>query len=90
MNAKLEIAKAAGCVEIIPGFKLFLKEYFTKGRVVELDSCHWVRVAGNGFTQPFIFIASCKLSGGEPDIAECESEEMAIQVIEAICKSAYA
>ena len=87
MNAKglLEIAKAAGAVDIIPGYKLFTREYFKTGQRVELDSTHRIRVAKEGaFTQPFIFVASSELSGGEPDIAQCESEEKAIMGIEAI------
>ena len=81
----IEIAKATGRVDIVPGFKLFIREFFQKGQVVDLDSNHRIRVAKDGaFTHPFIFVASSELSRGNPDIAECESEEKAIITIEAI------
>ena len=87
MNARglLEIAKATGHVEVRHGYKLFTREYFKAGRVAALDSTHEIRVAKEGaFAHPFIFVAASELSGGAPDIAECESEEKAVYVIEAI------
>ena len=54
----LEIAKATGQVEIVPGYKLFTREYFTKGKFVDLDSTHRVQVMKDGmFQQPFVFVA---------------------------------
>jgi hypothetical protein len=32
----LEIAKAAGQANIVPGYKLFIREYFRKGQIVDL------------------------------------------------------
>ena len=85
----LEIAKAAGQVEIIPGYKLFTREFFTKGRIVDLDSTHRVEIAKDGLFQcPFIFVASSELSGGEPDIADCESEEKALIALKEIMAAA--
>jgi len=87
MNARglLEIAKATGQADVMPGYKLFTREYLTKGRLVDLDSTHRVEIAKDGiFHQPFVFVASSELSGGAPDIVECESEEKAIVAIEAI------
>jgi hypothetical protein len=40
------------------------------------------------FQSPFIFVAASELSGGEPDIAQCENEEKALLAIEAIIKAA--
>jgi hypothetical protein len=67
MNARgiLELAKATGQAEIIHGYKLFTMGYFTKGRIVDLDSTHRVKVMKNGMFQcPFIFVAASELSGG--------------------------
>jgi hypothetical protein len=38
----LEIAKATGRTDIVPGYKLFTREYLRKGRIVDLDSTHLV------------------------------------------------
>ena len=85
----LEFAKATGQVEIAPGYKLFTREYFTKGRFVDFDSTHRVQVMKEGmFQHPFIFVAAGEVSGGQPDIAECESEENAILAIGIILASA--
>jgi hypothetical protein len=71
------------------GYKLFTREYFTKGRIVDLDSTHRIEVMKCGtFQCPFIFVAASELSGGEPDIAQCENEAMALLAIEAITKAA--
>ena len=81
----LELAKTTGQIEIIHGYKLFTREYLAKGRTVDLDSTHRVRIMKDGLFQcPFIFVAASELSGGEPDIAECENEEKALITIEAI------
>jgi hypothetical protein len=81
----LEIAKATGQADIVPGYKVFAGEYFTKGRIVDLDSSHRVEIAKDGiFHSPFIFVAAGEISGGEPDIAECESEEKALIAIRTI------
>jgi hypothetical protein len=81
----LEIAKALGRVEFASGYKLFTREYLRKDRIVDLDSTHRVEIAKDGvFNRPFIFVAASKVSGGEPDIALCESEENALVVIRTI------
>jgi hypothetical protein len=81
----LEIAKAAGQADIMPGYKLFTREYFTKGRIVDLDSAHRIEIAKDGiFHDPFIFVAAGELSGGDPDIAGCRNEEKALVAIRAI------
>jgi hypothetical protein len=85
----LEIAKATGQAGIIPGYKLFTRDYFTKGRIVDLDAAHWVEIAKDGILHdPFVFVAAGEISGGEPDIAECENEEKALIVIRAILNEA--
>jgi hypothetical protein len=87
MNARgiLELAKATGHVDITRDHKLFTKSYFSKGRIVDLDSTHRIEVAKEGaFSAPFIFVASSETSGGQPDIAQCDSEENALTVIETI------
>jgi hypothetical protein len=62
----LEIAKATGQADVAPGYKLFTREYFTKGRIVDLDSTHRVEIARDGiFHDPFIFVAASEVSGGE-------------------------
>jgi len=72
----IELVKAVGQVEIAPGYKLFTREFFTKGRFVDLDSTHRVEIMKDGlFKAPFIFVAASEVSGGQPDIAQCESEE---------------
>jgi hypothetical protein len=91
MNARgiLEITKATGQADIMPGYKLFTREYFTKGRIVDLDSTHRVEIAKDGiFHDPFVFVAASEVSGGEPDIAPCESEEKALIAIRAILEGA--
>jgi hypothetical protein len=81
----LEIAKATGRANIAPGYKLFTKEYLRKGRIVDLDSTHLVEIAKDGiFRTPFVFVAASEVSGGEPDIALCESEENALVVIRTV------
>ena len=40
------------------------------------------------FQQPFVFVAAGEVSGGQPDIAPCESEEKAILAIKAILAAA--
>jgi hypothetical protein len=81
----LELAKATGQADIVPGYKLFTRAYFTKGRIVDLDSAHRVEVARDGvFRAPFVFVAAGEVSGGEPDIAQCENEEKALMAIRAI------
>ena len=87
MNARglLEIVKSTGKADIMPGYKLFTREYFKKGRIVDLDSTHRIRVAKEGaFQHPFIFVESSEITGGDPDIAECENEEKALVAIEMI------
>jgi hypothetical protein len=72
----LEIAKAAGQADIAPGYKVFTGGYFSKGRIVDLDSTHRVEIAKDGiFHDPFVFVAASEVSGGEPDIAPCKNEE---------------
>ena len=97
MNARglLEVVKATGQADIEPGYKLFTREYFKVGRIVDLDSAHRVEIMRDGmFHHPFVFVASSEVSGGEPDIAECENEEKALLAIEAMmafghgCKTA--
>jgi hypothetical protein len=91
MNARgiLEIAKATGQADIAPGYKLFTGGYFTKGRIVDLDSTHRVEIARDGiFRNPFIFVAAAEISGGQPDIAECKNEEKALVAIRAILNEA--
>jgi hypothetical protein len=81
----LEIAKAVGQTDIVPGYKLFTREYFKAGRIVDLDSTHRAEIAKDDiFHSPFIFIAAAEISGGEPDIAECENEEKALVAIRTI------
>ena len=50
MNARglLEIAKATGEADIMPGYKLFTREYLKKGRIVDLDSTHRAEIAKDG------------------------------------------
>jgi len=85
----IEIVKTAGQVEIAPGYKLFTKEFFTKGRFVDLDSTHRVKIMKDGlFQHPFVFVAASEVSGGQPDIAQCESEGKAILAIKAIMAAA--
>jgi hypothetical protein len=80
-----EIAKATGQADIVPGYKLFTREYFTKGRIVDMDSTHRVEIAKDGiFREPFVFVAASEVSGGEPDIGPCENEEKALIVIRTI------
>jgi hypothetical protein len=86
----LEIAKATGQADIVPGYKLFTREYLRKGRIVDLDSTHRVEIAKDGiFHAPFVFVAASEISGGEPDIAGCENEEMVLVVVRAILSKCY-
>jgi hypothetical protein len=81
----LEIAKAAGQADIAPGCKVFTGWYFTKGRIIDLDSTHRVEIAKDGiFRDPFVFVAANEVSGGEPDIAPCKNEENALVAIQTI------
>jgi hypothetical protein len=81
----LEIAKAVGQADIAPGCKLFTGGYLTKGRIVDLDSTHRVKIAKDGiFRDPFVFVAASEVSGGEPDIAPCKNEKNALAAIQTI------
>jgi hypothetical protein len=78
----IELVKASGQVEIAHGYKLFTREFFTKGRIVDLDSTHRIKIMKDGlFQHPFVFVAASEVSGGQPDIAQCESEEKAVIAI---------
>ncbi|MDR0290039.1 MAG: hypothetical protein LBI06_03820 [Treponema sp.] len=79
----LEIAKATGTIDIVPGVKLFAKKYFEKGRIINLDSTHWAEVKDEiPHCPPFVFVVAGEISGGEPKILECENEDKAILFIE--------
>jgi hypothetical protein len=81
----LKAAKATGQADIAPGYKLFTGAYLGRGRIVDLDSTHRVEITKDDiFHNPFIFVAASEVSGGEPDIGECENEEKALFVIRAI------
>jgi hypothetical protein len=48
-------------------------------------STHRVEIAKDGiFRDPFVFVAASEVSGGEPDIAGCENEEMSLIAIRLI------
>jgi hypothetical protein len=90
VNARgvLEFAKAAGQIDIVPGYKLFTGEYFMKGRIVALDSDRWAEVTGDGLSRlPFVFVAAGEITGGEPAVLECENEENAISFIEMLLEA---
>jgi hypothetical protein len=79
----IEIAKALGQIEVVPGLKLFTREYFKKGRIIYLDDNHPAEVMkDNASPAPFIFILSSDVTGGEPGIYECDREEGAIYIID--------
>jgi len=79
----LEIGKALGHLEIVPGLKLFTREYFKKGRIVYLDKDHPAEVMNdNIFPTPFIFTLSDS-EGGNPIIYECVHENVALCAIDA-------
>ena len=81
----LELVKAIGQVEIVLGYKLFSREYLSKGRIVDLDSTHRVEIMKDDmFQHPFVLVAASEVSEGQLDIAECKSEEMAIHAIKLI------
>jgi hypothetical protein len=85
----LEIAKAVGQAEIVPGYKLFTREYLKAGRIIDLDHSHRVEIAKDGiFHNPFIFVAVSEIPNGDPDIAECNNEKNALIVIRNILEEA--
>jgi hypothetical protein len=89
MNARkiLEFAKAVGYCDIAPGYKIFAREYFRVGRIVDLGFTHRIEIAKDGiFRQPFVFVTASEISGGEPDIAECGNEKKALLAIKAILR----
>ena len=66
----LEFAKAAGEVNIIPGYKLYTREYFIKIMIESVDV----------FSIPFIFVSSGK-AADIPEITGCENEQNAMEAI---------
>jgi hypothetical protein len=85
----LEIVKATGQADIAPGYKLFSREYFKAGRIVDLDSTHRIKLVKDAILNAhFIFVAASEVSGGLPDIAPCKDEKMALIAIKAILKEA--
>ena len=78
----LEIAKTLGQVDVVPGLKLFTREYFKKGHIVYLDDWHPAEVMKDNITSaPFLFVTSSDVTGGEPGIYECDNDENAINLI---------
>ena len=56
-----------------------------KNQIIDLDDTHRIQVTKDGiFRAPFIFVASSDISGGQPDIAECDNEHLALIAIETI------
>jgi len=84
MNARglLEIAKTLGQVDVVPGLRLFTREYFKKGDIVYLDDWYPAEIMNdNIFSAPFLFVTSSDISGGKPGIYECDNDEGAINLI---------
>jgi hypothetical protein len=84
-RALLETAKLTGQADITHGYKLFTREHFKKNQIIDLDATHRIRVMKDDiFESPFIFVAASDISGGQPDIAECADEQMALIAIHTI------
>ena len=81
----LELAKALGQVEIVPGLKLFTRDYFKKGKIVALDIVNLAEVISDDIFQfPFVFVLAGEMPNGKPKIFECKNEDKALLMIESI------
>jgi hypothetical protein len=79
----LEFAKTTGEVEITPGLRLFTREHFRKGNIVDLDyGLKAMVIKECEIESPFLFVLGSEIPGGNPSFFECVSEIGALYLIE--------